>query len=160
MGNYTCYSDIKQLIEVNKVASSFYAQGTQQKLFTRAIYKMNMEFFGGGKIGNVGRWIPEAEIGIRFEDPLDDVSSIFIQEVKDVVQNRLLSGIDEIGNFWRLRRGPHEKKTKYRWNPQEKLFDKKQTDNPYQHFHYEEFLTYPQKNPYICNHSIYYPVNP
>jgi len=168
MEGVSCASrDIQQLIRVNEVASSFYALGTGQKLFTRAIYRENIAFSGGVQIGVPGRWIPEAEIGIRFNDVLDEAPKIFVQEIKDIIDRQLqgflgnIQNIFSLGNYRSFRLGDHERSSKYRWNEQEQKFDKKQTDKPYQHFHYEEYSAYPAKNPYICNHSIYYqlPVN-
>lgn len=164
-GSIPCSRDLKQLERVYEVASSFYDADSGDKLFTRAIYKENIQFIGQVQIGVPGRWIPEAEIGIRFENPIEDISRMFIQEIQDAIKQQLYGSIENIsntfslGNYRSFRRGDHERNTKYRWNSQEKYFDKKQTDKPYQHFHYEEFLTYPTKNPYICNHSIYYPAN-
>ncbi len=163
-GVHCATRDIQQLVRVNEAASSFYAKGTNQKLFTRAIYKENIEFAGGVKINASGRWIPEAELGIRFNDLLEEAPNIFTQEIRDIIKRELSGFLDNIsntfslGNYRSFRLGDHERSTKYRWNQQDQRFDKKQTDKPYQHFHYEEFLTYPSKNPYLCNHSIYYPI--
>ena len=164
-GSIPCSRDLKQLERVHEVSSSFYDADSGHKLFTRAIYKENIQFIGQVQLGVPGSWIPEAEIGIRFKNPIEDISRMFIQEIQDAIKQQLYGSIENIsntfslGNYRSFRRGDHERNTKYRWNSQEKYFDKKQTDKPYQHFHYEEFLTYPIKNPYICNHSIYYPAN-
>lgn len=164
-GSIPCSRDLKQLERVHEVSSSFYDADSGHKLFTRAIYKENIQFIGPVQLGVPGSWIPEAEIGIRFKNPIEDISRMFIQEIQDAIKQQLYGSIENIsntfslGNYRGFRRGDHERNTKYRWNSQEKYFDKKQTDKPYQHFHYEEFLTYPTKNPYICNHSIYYPAN-
>lgn len=158
-GIMPCMGDIRQLVKVNEEASSFYKDGTSEKLFTRAVFQRDMVFRGGGIIGPKGRWIPEAEIGIKFDK--SEILRMFVQEVAGYVWQLFTSGggIIAIDSYRRLRRGDHEQKNQYRWNKQEKKFDKKWTDDPFQHFHYEEFLTYPAKNPYICNHSIFYHVN-
>lgn len=155
----TCQRDIQQLNRVNDVASSFYATNTNEQLFTRAVFQKNMVFRGGGAIGNEGRWIPEAEIGIKFDGK--DLFLMFVEELKDSVWTLFNNTLDifNVNDYSRLRRGAHERNNQYRWNEQERKFDKKQTNDPFQHFHYEEFLTYPDKNPYICNHSIFYHVN-
>ena len=142
----TCAGELNQLLEVNRVASSFYSRDTGEKLFTRAIFA-------------VGKWIPEAEIGIRYNEAVARLPNIFVQEIKDKVKN-LLTGSDtnvSLGNNRNLRRGYHERNTKYRWDQQQGRFVKDDNvSNFFQHFHYEETLTYPQNNPYICNHSIFY----
>lgn len=155
----TCQRDIQQLNRVNDVASSFYSTNTNEQLFTRAVFQKNMVFRGGGAIGDEGRWIPEAEIGIKFDGR--DLFLMFVEELKDSVWTLFNNTLDifNVNDYSRLRRGAHERNNQYRWNEQERKFDKKQTNDPFQHFHYEEFLTYPDKNPYICNHSIFYHVN-
>lgn len=154
-----CINDIRQLVRVNEEDSSFYEADTNNKLFTRAVFQQDMVFWGGGKIGSKGRWIPEAEIGIKFTK--EEILRMFTQGVVDLVRQLLTGngGIIPIDDYRRLRRGDHEQKNQYRWDDQKKKFDKKQTVDPFQHFHYEELRTYPAKNPYICNHSIFYHAN-
>lgn len=140
-----CAGELDQLLEVNKVASSFYALDTGEKLFTRAFY--------------FGKWIPEAEVAIRYTDAVQDLPKIFIQSMWDTVKDLLAGKITNasLGNGRSLRRGKHEIDTKYRWDQQQGRFVKDDmASNFFQHFHYEEILTYPQNNPYICNHSIFY----
>ncbi len=140
-----CAGELDQLLEVNRVASSFYAQDTGEQLFTRAFY--------------FGKWIPEAEVAIRYTDAVQDLPKIFIQSMWDTVKDLLAGKITNasLGNGRSLRRGKHEIDTKYRWDQQQGRFVKDDmASNFFQHFHYEEILTYPQNNPYICNHSIFY----
>ncbi|MGN0024005.1 MAG: hypothetical protein ACI351_01060 [Candidatus Avelusimicrobium sp.] len=156
----TCQRDIRQLKRVNDVASSFYSTNTNEPLFTRAVFQKNMKFLGGGEISDEGSWIPEAEIGIKFDG--EDLFLMFVDELKDSVLMLLADSLTIVNvnkRYSRFRRGAHERNNQYRWNEQERKFDKKQTNDPFQHFHYEEFLTYPDNNPYICNHSIFYHVN-
>ncbi|MBP5617512.1 MAG: hypothetical protein J6X06_07070 [Elusimicrobiaceae bacterium] len=107
-----------------------------------------------------GSFVPEAEIAMTFEKPLEEVmglvGEILKAKLKEFIKEKKFGMVGDLckGNVLRYTEG-HEGQSFSLTKKDNQPIMTRDNDGIYKHFHYEEYKTYGGNRPYVCNHSLF-----